>query len=889
MHEAPLISTIAVAFTAAWVLGLISQRVGLSPIVGYLLAGVLIGPHTPGIMGDLGIAQQLAEVGVILLMFGVGLHFQARDLIAVRGIALPGAVGQIVAATVAAVWVFTGLGLTVQTAAVLGMALSVASTVVLMRVLLDAGVMSSPQGHAAVGWLIVEDIFTIVLLVIFPMIGRGDATGWTLGAALGLALLKLAVLVALALVLGARAVPWVLARVARLRSRELFTLTVLVFSIAIAAGAYRLFGASMALGAFLAGSVVAQSPASHQAAADALPMRDAFAVLFFVSVGMLFDPAFLVRAPLLVVAALGIILLVKPLTALLLVLTLGHSARTALTIALGLGQIGEFSFILSDVARRHGLMTDVGHSVLVASAIVSIAVNPLMFRALPRIEAWLRRRPRLWRLLNARAERRARAHNLAAGVSLVPVANGQRLAVVVGFGPVGRSVDRLLREAGMTTMVIDLNLEVVSALQAQGRGAIFGDASHESILEQAGVRRASHVVLTLPHAADRAAIVAAVRNLNPGARMLVRARYLSEREELERVGVAAAVFEEAEAAVGLARLVLADTGVRHEAARHKVRDLRLQLILENMANIRTQRVRSVMVPWNRVWRLDASARRHEVLRQIAETRFSRWPVVDAQTGAVQGYLLARDLIAVAAVDEDWRRLVRPLRSVRPDDDVESTLMWMQDQGATVCLVAHEGSPLGLITLEDILEQVVGRIEDEYPHESETSLLEALKAGALLMTVQGGTREELIRTLARQIPAAALPPDAEVAERALAREAELSTDLDNGVALPHARCPGLVAPRVVFGRWTVAEASASPKPEGTVWLVFLLVTPTERPEAQLALLAQLANVVEDARVRDRLRRATSGAEVLEVIAQRLAMKKGPGSPSLPDGIAVSRGA
>jgi CPA2 family monovalent cation:H+ antiporter-2 len=872
MHDTPLISTIAVAFTAAWILGLLAQRVRLSPIVGYLLAGVVIGPFTPGFAGDLQIAQQLAEVGVILLMFGVGLHFQIKDLIAVKGVAIPGAVGQSLVATLAAVAVFSLLGLPVKTGVVIGMAMSVASTVVLMRVLMDADVMNSPQGHAAVGWLIVEDIFTIVLLVVLPMLGEGGTPGTSLWAALGVALLKLTALVALVLLVGARAVPWVLTRVARLRSRELFTLTVLVFSIAIAAGAYHFFGASMALGAFLAGTVVAQSPVSHQAAADALPMRDAFAVLFFVSVGMLFDPAFIFRAPLLVVAALGIILVVKPLTALVIVVLLGHSARTALTVALGLSQIGEFSFILSDVARRHGLMSDAGHTMLVASAIVSIAVNPMIFRALPRIEAWLRARPKLWTLLNGRAERKARKTNLAAAAALGAPTAGERIAVVVGFGPVGRSVHSLLRDAGMTTVVIDLNLDVVSGLNESGQRAIYGDASHEGILEQAGVRRASHVVLTLPHAADRATIVASVRELNPNARMLVRARYLSEREDLERAGVAAAVFEEAEAAVGLARLVLADTGVRHEAAERKVRDLRLQLIRENMANIRTQRVRSVMVPWNRVWHLSAKASRDEVLRQISQKRFSRWPVVDPETGAVQGYLLARDLIAVAAADEDWTRFVRPLRAVRPDDDVESTLLWMQGEGATVCSVEHEGSLLGLITLEDILEQVVGRIEDEYPHEAETSLLDALKAGGLVLALRGSTREAVVREMASALPPGAVSRDAAIADRALAREAELSTDLGVGVALPHARAPGLTTPRVVFGRSSEGVAF-SPPPDEPVRLVFLLVTPIEQPEVQIALLGQIANVISEESARERLRRASSEGEVLEIIAQRLAMKKG----------------
>ena len=313
-----------------------------------------------------------------------------------------------------------------------------------MRVLMDANVLDSPPGHVAVGWLIVEDIFTVVLLVLIPVLGTDDENAsehqaaLPVWATLGIALLKLAVLVAIVLVAGFRIVPWLLVQVARLRSRELFTLTILVLSIAIAAGSYYLFGASMALGAFLAGMMVAQSPLSHQAAADALPLKDAFSVLFFVSVGMLFDPTFLWREPLLVVAALGIILIAKPVTALLIVALLGQSVRVALTVALGLAQIGEFSFIVSELATRYGLMSEPGHHVLVASSIISITLNPLLFRSLPAIESWLRGKPRLWRLLNGRAENKAAQMNLSAAEKVIdPAKTGQQHAVVIGYGTGG--------------------------------------------------------------------------------------------------------------------------------------------------------------------------------------------------------------------------------------------------------------------------------------------------------------------------------------------------------------------------------------------------------------------------------------------------------------------
>jgi monovalent cation:H+ antiporter-2, CPA2 family len=871
MHDLPLITTIAVAFTAAWVLGLLTQRLGLSPIVGYLVAGVLIGPHTPGFVGDVHIAHQLAEVGVILLMFGVGLHFHLGDLSAVKGIAIPGAVGQSLAATAVSMAVFSLFGMPPMTGAVLGMAMAVASTVVLMRVLMDADSLSSPQGHVAVGWLLVEDVFTVIVLVLIPVLGQGQSAGseaepvanlWT---SLGIALLKLAVLVVIVMVGGARVIPWTLVQIARLRSRELFTLTILVFSIAIAAAAYAFFGASMALGAFLAGMVVAQSPVSHQAAADALPMRDAFAVLFFVSVGMLFDPAFLIEEPLLVMAALGIILLVKPLTALVIVAVLGHSVRTALTVALGLAQIGEFSFILSELARKHKLMPDSGHNVLVASAIISITINPLIFRALPAIEAWLRKRPALWRLMNGRAERRASIANLSSAALVKEHSTaGDRPAVVVGFGPVGRSVDRLLSEAGLNTVVVDLNMDTIIELTGRGLPAVYGDASHEAILEQAGMRHASYLVLTLPDPGMRTAVVTAARHLNGKARIFVRAHYLSEREDLEKAGATAAVFEEAEAAVALARLVLADTGAQRDVVERTVRDLRLRLIMENVSNIGTQRVRSIMIPWTRVRRLSTQTTRQDVLRKIAEDRFSRWPVTEPHAGRTIGYLLAKDLIAEANAEGEWSRLVRPMHAVRPDDDVAKTLLNMQNQGATVAVVEDAGVPVGLVTLEDILEQVVGKIEDEYPHEAGVSLADALRGGGVVPNLAGRTRDEVIAELAAAIPAERLPPQADVAGAAVLRERQLSTDLGVGVAIPHARCLHLAAPLLVFGR-SPEGVPFSAETTTSVHLVFLLVTPAERPNLQLSLLSQLASIVGVDAARERLLNSDSEQAVIEVLS------------------------
>jgi CPA2 family monovalent cation:H+ antiporter-2 len=576
----PLVTTMAAAFGAAWVLGVVAQRLRLSPIVGYLLAGILIGPHTPGFVGDARLASQLAEIGVVLLMFGVGLHFHVSDLREVGGIAIPGALVQSSVATLLGIGIGVAFGWPLASGLVLGMALSVASTVVLLRALEAHNLVSTPAGHAAIGWLIVEDILTVVVLVVIPVLGQAGGAAGPAGGLLGelaLALVKLAALVGLVFVVGSRLLPRALVYVARLQSRELFTLTILALAIAIASGASLLFGASMALGAFLAGMVVGQSPVSQQAAADALPLRDAFAVLFFVSVGMLFEPAFLVREPLLLLAALGVVVVGKPLAALVVVAVLGYSTRTALVVALGLAQVGEFSFILGDLARHHGLLSDTGFSLLVACALVSISLNPILFASLDGLEGWLRARGLLWRLLNSVGSRRYATANADTAAA---VASAQApLAVVVGYGPVGRAVDEALRQAGTQTVVIDLNMDTVAQLKARGRQAIFGDASHSGILAQAGLARASHLVVTLPHSVNRTPMIAAARQLNPACRIFVRARYLRERGDLEQVGTNAVCFEEVEAAVALTSLVLKDLGadparieehaerVRHEALR----------------------------------------------------------------------------------------------------------------------------------------------------------------------------------------------------------------------------------------------------------------------------------------------------------------------------------
>lgn len=577
MHEYGLIVTLAASFSIALVLGFATQRLGASPILGYLLAGIAAGPHTPGFVADAALAAQLAEVGVILLMFGVGLHFHPGDLLAVKGIAVPGAVAQSAVATALGALVAVAFGWSFGAGAVLGMAVAVASTVVLMRVLLDNDQLGTAHGRIAVGWLIVEDIFTVVVLVLLPvMAGALSGTAAGLGAAagaLGWALFKLAVLFALLLGVGSRVVPKLLAQVARSRSRELFTLAVLAAALAIAAGSALLFGASMALGAFLAGMVVGRSETSHQAAADALPMRDAFAVLFFVSVGMLFDPRFVFREPALVLSVLAIILVAKPLAALAIVLGLGYSVRTALTVAVGLAQIGEFSFILAEAGRRLGVLPEEATSVLVACALISIALNPLAFRTMGPIEAWLRARPRLWAILERRAARRGRAANEATARALAAERNAIH-AIVVGYGPVGETASALVRDFGIEPVIVELNVDTVTRLVREGKRAIYGDASRRDILESAGIRSARVLLVTLPDLASRAPVITTARALNPKIKILVRARYLAERRELERLGADAVCYEEAEAAVGLAELLLEEVGADQARIRAEAEKIR---------------------------------------------------------------------------------------------------------------------------------------------------------------------------------------------------------------------------------------------------------------------------------------------------------------------------
>jgi CPA2 family monovalent cation:H+ antiporter-2 len=556
MHDISLITTIAFGLTAALFCGLLAKRIGVSPIVGYLVAGMIIGPHTPGFTGDVELAMQLAEIGVILLMFGVGLHFHIGDLLAVRRIAVPGALGQSAAATLCGALVAVGLGWTWNAGIVLGIAISVASTVVLIRVLTDAGVMETTEGRVAIGWLVVEDIITVIILVVLPVLatpasGKIDLkeVGWSAAIAMG----KLAGLSALMAIVGVRVVPWLMTRVAGLRSRELFTLTVLVIAMAVATLGYLAFGASMALGAFLAGMVVAQSKLSHQAAADALPMRDAFAVLFFVSVGMLFDWRTLVEEPWLIAGTLAVILLVKPLVAVFIVLLGKNTLKTGLVVAGGLAQVGEFSFIVAEAAKQLGILPSPGYHAIVGSAIISISINPWLYGRYLRLENVVNRWPKLRAWIDQRAQDKGASANLREQKKV----RGPVEAVIVGYGPVGRSIEHRVEEIGLAHVVVEMNVDTVLALQGQGKRALFGDATNSRILEAAGIRKATYLVVTLPEAGLAHAIVNAARALNPTIKCLVRARYLSDREQLEPVNPDAVCYDEAEAATALSVLLRA--------------------------------------------------------------------------------------------------------------------------------------------------------------------------------------------------------------------------------------------------------------------------------------------------------------------------------------------
>ncbi len=541
MHEFTLISTIAAGFGLALVLGYAASRAGAPPLVGYLLAGILIGPATPGFVADMALTSQLAEIGVMLMMFGVGLHFSIPDLMAVQRIAIPGAVVQIAAATGLAALTAHVWGWSWGASLVFGIALSVASTVVLLRALESRRALNTVNGRIAVGWLIVEDLFVVLVLVVLPAVaGLLGGTpppgheGESVGRTIGVTLAKVAAFVALMLVVGRRVLPKVLWLVARTGSRELFTLAIVSAAIGLAYGAAELFSVSFALGAFFAGMMLRESALSHRAAEESLPLRDAFSVLFFVSVGMLFDPAVVVQEPLKLAATVGIIMLGKTAAAVGLVLALRYPLSTALTVGAGLAQIGEFSFILAGLGGELGLLSKEGRSLILAAALVSITLNPIMFAAIDPAVTWVRSRSSV-----ARAMERS-PDPLAELPETVDVRTLTGHVLLVGYGRVGRRIADALAGRGIPFVVAEQRREAVEDLRARGISAVSGDASQAEVLVQGHVARAGMLVIATPDAAAVPRMVEIARTLNPRIAIVIRVhseeeKALFEREELGRV------------------------------------------------------------------------------------------------------------------------------------------------------------------------------------------------------------------------------------------------------------------------------------------------------------------------------------------------------------------
>ena len=551
MHEVDLILTLTAGLTAALVLGFITQQLRLSPIVGYLLAGIAVGPHTPGFAADVSIAQQLAEVGIILLMFGVGLNFHIRELLAVRSVAIPGALAASTIATLLGMGAAHLHGYSWAAAVVFGSGISVASTVVLIRVLSDNRDLHTRAGHIAVGWVVVEDLLTVVALVVLPTLLGSQHPGPTgVALAIGSAALKIAALVAVVVLAGSRFIPWFMEHVAATRSRELFTLAVLVIALGIAVGSARLFGVSMALGAFLAGTVVGRSEFGLRAASEALPMRDAFAVLFFVSVGMLFNPVTILTSPGLLAATLAIVVLAKPAAVWAGVMLLGYPRQVATSVAVSLAQIGEFSFILAALGRQLGVLPETAINTLVATAIVSITLNPLLYRLLDPFERWL-----------ARFGGTANGHDDAdALVESAP----QHRAIVVGYGPVGQTVTQLLLDNEIAPTVIELNLETVRRLKAFDVRAIYGDAMRTDILLEAGIKGADNLILTSGAGRVDEEIVRRAKELNPDVTILARSQYVRELPKLHRAGAEDVFSAEGEVALAFTVRILERLGATGE-------------------------------------------------------------------------------------------------------------------------------------------------------------------------------------------------------------------------------------------------------------------------------------------------------------------------------------
>jgi CPA2 family monovalent cation:H+ antiporter-2 len=558
-HDVSLITTIAAGLGLAMVLGFVASRLKMPPLVGYLVAGIVIGPATPGFVADVALAGQLAEIGVMLLMFGVGLHFSIDDLLAVRRIALPGALVQIAVATALGLVTALVWGWSPGAALVFGLALSVASTVVLLRALEARGVLASVNGRIAVGWLVVEDLVMVLVLVLLPPLAGllgGDAggagqDGRSLWVTLVITIAKVAAFIALMLIVGRRVFPRILWLVARTGSRELFTLCVIAAAVGVAYGSAMLFDVSFALGAFFAGMMMRESEFSHRAAAESLPLRDAFSVLFFVSVGMLFEPRVLIDEPLRVAAVVAIVMIGKTVAAIVLVLAFRYPLNTALTVGASLAQIGEFSFILAALGVALGLLPIEGQSLILAGALISIALNSLLFKAVEPAQAWIRSRSSLARRLELRDDPLAQLP-MSTDESLL---TGQ--VVLVGYGRVGRRIADALRERGIPYVVAEQNREVVEALRREGVPAVSGDASEPAVLIQAHIARAGMLVVATPDTFQVRKMVELARLLNPGIETVLRTHSDEEAELMRNEKLGKVFMGEHELALGMARHIVA--------------------------------------------------------------------------------------------------------------------------------------------------------------------------------------------------------------------------------------------------------------------------------------------------------------------------------------------
>ncbi|MFO1375540.1 MAG: cation:proton antiporter [Steroidobacteraceae bacterium] len=560
-HDLPLITTLAAGFGMALALGFVAERIRIPAIVGYLTAGIIIGPATPGFVADVQIASQLAEIGVMLLMFGVGLHFSLGDLLAVRRIAVSGAVVQMGLATALGMFAAHWWGWSAGAGLVLGLSLSCASTVVLLKALEARGALETMNGRIAVGWLVVEDLVCVLVLVLLPplagLLGGTEPSAGRAGPlwlTIGTTLLEVAGFIALMLVAGRRALPWLLWQVARTGSRELFTLAVVAVAIGIAYGAAQLFDVSFALGAFFAGMVMRESEFSHRAAEESLPLRDAFSVLFFVSVGMLFEPRVLVEEPGRVLGVVAIVIAGKSIAALGLVLAYRYPLNAALTVATSLAQIGEFSFILAGLGISLGLLPPDAMNLVLAGALISIAANPFLFAVNEPIRRWIVGRSRLARRLEQPADPFATLPRNTERRYL----EGQ--VVLVGYGRVGRRVAQALDARGIPYVVAERNRELVESLRAQGRVAVSGDAADPSVLKQAHIADAAMLVVATPDAIDGRRIADAARVLNAHVEIVLRTHSEADSQLLAGEGNATVFFGEEELARGMTAHILARFG-----------------------------------------------------------------------------------------------------------------------------------------------------------------------------------------------------------------------------------------------------------------------------------------------------------------------------------------